>query len=238
VSAGLIIVILVVIVLILVIAVVVSYNRFVKQRNLVRESWRQIDVELQRRHDLIPNLVESVKGYAGQERTVLTAVTEARANAEQVRRNPNAGPAEQAAAENQLGRAMSGFFATVEAYPDLKSNQNFMALQASLAETEDRIAAGRRYYNANVRNINTRVEAFPSNIIANSFGVKMEEYFEVDDPAVRTNVAVDFGELGSRGGVGSVAPTPAPPAVTTSAPPPSLPPAEPPTGASGSPPSA
>ena len=207
-SIGWILLILLALVVILAISVIVSYNRFVRQRNLVRESWRQIDVELQRRHDLIPNLVETVKGFAGQERTVLIAVTEARAEAERVRRDPNAGAAQQAAAENHLGRAMSGLFATVEAYPDLKSNQNFLELQQQLAETEDRIAAGRRFYNANVRNINTRVEAFPSNIVASVFHFTKEEYFEVDDPIVRANVGVDFGELGSRGGRGSTAPTP------------------------------
>ncbi len=210
-SIGWILLILIALVVIFVIAVILSYNRFVRQRNLVRESWRQIDVELQRRHDLIPNLVETVKGFAGQERTVLIAVTEARAQAEQVRRNPNAGPAEQAVAENNLGRAMTGLFATVEAYPDLKSNQNFLALQQQLAETEDRIAAGRRFYNANVRNINTRVEAFPSNIVASVFHFKMEEYFEVDDPTVRANPDIDFGEMGSGGGIGSTAQHPAPP---------------------------
>ncbi|MGB9377389.1 MAG: LemA family protein [Mycobacteriales bacterium] len=220
-SIGLILLILLALVVIFVIAVIVSYNRFVRQRNLVRESWRQIDVELQRRHDLIPNLVETVKGFAGQERTVLIAVTEARAQAEKVRRDPNAGAADQALAENNLGRAMTGLFATVEAYPDLKSNQNFLALQQQLAETEDRIASGRRYYNANVRNINTRVEAFPSNVIAGVFHFKLEEYFEVDDPQVRGNVQVDFGEMGSGGGIGSTAqvpPTPpAPPAQPPSA---------------------
>ncbi len=218
-----------VLIVIVLVGFVVSYNRFVRQRNLVRESWRQIDVELQRRHDLIPNIVETVKGYAGQERTVLTAVTEARAHAEEVRRNPSAGPADQAAAENNLGRAMSGFFATVEAYPDLKSNQNFLALQQALAETEDRIAAGRRFYNANVRAINTRVEAFPSNIVAGAFHFTQEEYFEVDDPAVRAAVSVDFGELGSHGGVGSTAPSAlAPPASPpTAGPAGSLPPAPP-----------
>ena len=215
---GLILLVLIVLVVILVLAVIVSYNRFVRQRNLVRESWRQIDVELQRRHDLIPNLVETVKGFAGQERTVLIAVTEARAQAEKVRRDPNAGAADQALAENNLGRAMTGLFATVEAYPDLKSNQNFLALQQQLAETEDRIAAGRRFYNANVRNINTRVEAFPSNVIASVFHFGMEEYFEVDDPAVRANVDVDFGEMGSGGGLGSMAP--APPATPPGQPPP------------------
>lgn len=200
--------VIVAIIVIVLIAGVVSYNRFVKQRNLVREAWRQIDVELQRRHNLIPNLVETVKGFAGQERTVLVGVTEARARAEAARRDPGAGVAEQAQAENQLGRAIGGLFATVEAYPDLKSNQNFLALQQQLAETEDRIAAGRRFYNANVRALNTRVEAFPSNLIANTFHVQQEEYYEVDDPAVRAPAAVDFGELGSRGGVGSTAPAP------------------------------
>jgi len=208
VNIGMVLLILVALVVIFAIAVIVSYNRFVRQRNLVRESWRQIDVELQRRHDLIPNLVETVKGYAGQERTVLIAVTQARAQAEQVRRDPNAGAADQALAENNLGRAMTGLFATVEAYPDLKSNQNFLALQQQLAETEDRIAAGRRFYNANVRNINTRVEAFPSNIVASVFHFTKEEYFEVDDPTVRANVEIDFGEVGSGGGVGSTAPAP------------------------------
>jgi LemA protein len=219
VSISWVLIILLAIVLIVAIGLIVSYNRFVRQRNLVRESWRQIDVELQRRHDLIPNLVETVKGYAGQERTVLIAVTEARAQAEQVRRDPNAGAAQQAVAENNLGRAVTGLFATVEAYPDLKSNQNFLALQQQLAETEDRVAAGRRFYNANVRGLNTRVEAFPSNLVAGAFHFEVEEYFEVDDPVVRASVAVDFGELGSGGGVGSTAPAPpAPPSSTPAAP--------------------
>jgi len=199
VSIGWILLILLVLVVVFAIAVVLSYNRFVTQRNLVRESWRQIDVELQRRHDLIPNLVETVKGYAGQERTVFIAVTEARAQAEQVRRDPRAGAAQQAAAESNLNGAMTGLFATVEAYPDLKSNQSFLALQQQLAETEDRIAAGRRYYNANVRGINTRVEAFPSNLVAGVFHFAQEEYFEVDDPTVRANVDIDFGEGSTAG---------------------------------------
>lgn len=194
------------IVVIIAIAGVVSYNRFQKQRNLVDESWRQIDVELQRRHTLIPNLVETVKGFAGQERTVLMAVTEARGAAEQARRSPGAGPADQARVEASLGQAVGNLIATVEAYPDLKSNQNFLALQSQLAETEDRIAAGRRFYNANVRALNTRIDSFPSNLIANAAHAQKAEYYEVNDPMVRASTDVDFGELGSRGGVGATAP--------------------------------
>jgi LemA protein len=174
------------------VAVVVSYNRLVKQRNVVRESWRQIDVELQRRHDLIPNLVETVQGFAAQERQVLVGVIEARNNAEAVRQRPGIGAAEQAQAEGQLQRAVGGLLAVAEAYPELKSNQNFLALQTQLAETEDRVANGRRYYNAVVRDLNTRVESFPSNVVANTFGFRAEEYFEVDDPTARGPVQVDF----------------------------------------------
>ena len=176
-------------------AVVASYNRFVRQRNLVQESWRQVDVELNRRHDLIPNLVETVKGYATQERTVLQSVTEARTAAVQTLQAQSAGVAAQAQAENTLGRALNGLFAVAENYPDLKSSQNFLALQQQLGETEDRIAAARRFYNGNVRALNTRVEAFPSSVIAGTFGFTKADYFEVDDPAVRAPVAVDFSSL-------------------------------------------
>lgn len=182
----------VVIVLIIVVWLIMSYNKFVKQRNMVEESWRQIDVELQRRHDLIPNLVETVKAFAAQEQNVLVQVIEARNRAEQIRRTPGIHAAEQAQVEGQLGQAIGGLFAVAEAYPDLKSNQNFLALQQQLAETEDRIASGRRFYNANVRVMNTRVESFPSNVVGNSFGFRKEEYFEVDDPAARANVKVEF----------------------------------------------
>jgi LemA protein len=190
------------VVVLLALAVVTSYNRFVRQRNLVQESWRQVDVELNRRHDLIPNLVETVKGYATQERTVLQAVTEARTAAVTAAQSARSGVAAQAQAENALGRALGGLFAVAENYPDLKSSQNFLALQQQLAETEDRIAAGRRFYNGNVRALNTRVEAFPSSVIASMFGFTKADYFEVDDPAVRAPVAVDFSSL---------SPTPTPP---------------------------
>jgi LemA protein len=183
-------------VVLLALAFVASSTRFVRQRNLVQESWRQIDVELRRRHDLIPNLVETVRGYATQERTVLEAVTAARTSAVETMQGTAGGVGAQAQAETQLGRALGNLFAVAENYPDLKSSQNFLALQQQLAETEDRIAAGRRFYNNNVRALNTRVEAFPSSIIAGMFGFTKAEYFEVDDPAVRAPVAVDFSSIG------------------------------------------
>ncbi len=158
---------------------VVAYNGLVKLRNLVQEAWRQIDVELQRRHDLIPNLVETVKGYAAHERATLDEVTQARAAAAA----PGSSRAEQAQQENMLTEALGRLFAVTEAYPDLKANQNFMQLQQELTNTEDRIAAGRRFYNANVRSLNTRIETFPTVIIANMFGFHREEYFETEDAA-------------------------------------------------------
>jgi LemA protein len=176
-------------IVLLAIAVVVSYNRFVKQRNLVQESWRQVDVELTRRHSLVPNLVETVKGYAAHERATLEAVTAARTAAAA----PGSTPGEQAAQENILQGALRQLFAVAEAYPDLKANEGFRDLQAQLAETEDRIAASRRFYNANVRALNTRVESFPSAIVAKTFGFEKAEYFQADDPEVRAVPGVSFG---------------------------------------------
>jgi len=176
------------VVVLLAVAVVVSYNRFVRQRNLVQESWRQVDVELKRRHDLIPNLVETVKGYATHEREVFDAVTKARAQAAA----PGSTPAQQAQQEGILGQALGRLFAVAEAYPELKASTTFLELQRELTETEDRIAAGRRFFNANVRAMNTRVESFPSNLVASVFGFHGEEYFEVEDEAVRSAPTVDF----------------------------------------------
>jgi LemA protein len=176
------------IVVLVLIGGVVSYNRFVRQKNLVQESWQQIDVELTRRHDLIPNLVETVKGYAAHERGTLEAVTAARAAASA----PGSTPAQQAQQENVLTGALRQLFAVAESYPDLKASTNFLDLQRQLSETEDRIAAGRRFYNANVRALNTRVQAFPSSVIASVFGFKAAEYFEADDPNVRANPQVSF----------------------------------------------
>jgi len=175
-------------VLVLVTYTAVSYNRFVTQRNLVAESWRQVDVELVRRHDLVPNLVETVKGYAAHERETLQAVTEARDLA-------SAGassPAQQAVHEDALTASLGRLIAVAEAYPDLKANQVFAQLQAQLTETEDRIAAGRRFYNGNVRALNTRVESFPSSVVANVFGVREAAYFQTDDPDVRAVPQVSF----------------------------------------------
>ncbi len=179
--------VIVAILVVLVIAVIASYNRFVRQRNLVQESWKQVDVELKRRYDLIPNLIETVKGYAAHEAGVLQAVTAARTAAEQ------AGTVTaQATAETSLGRSLGGLFAVAENYPTLKADSSFVALQAQLAETEDRIAAARRFYNGNVRALNTRVEAFPSSVIASAFHFSKADYFEVEDAAVRAPVQVQF----------------------------------------------
>jgi LemA protein len=167
---------------------IATYNTLVRLRNLVQEAWRQIDVELQRRHDLIPNLVETVKGYAKHERETFEAVTEARAKAAA----PGSSPAEQALQEVMLTQALGRLFAVAENYPQLKANQNFLQLQQELSNTEDRIAAGRRFYNANVRELNIRCESFPSAIIATMFGFDKAEYFEVEDAAARQAPNVQF----------------------------------------------
>jgi LemA protein len=165
------------------------YNGLIKLRNLVQEAWRQIDVELTRRHDLIGNLVETVKGYAAHERGTLEDVIKARGAA----MAPGQSPGQQAASENILSQALGRLIAVAEAYPDLKANQNFMALQTELTNTEDRIASARRYYNANVRELNTRVETVPSNVIAGLFHITRAEYFEAEGEE-REAVKVDFGQ--------------------------------------------
>jgi len=167
---------------------IAMYNGFVRLRNLVQEAWRQIDVELHRRHDLIPNLVETVKGYAAHERGVFDEVTRARAAAV----SGGASPATQAQQENVLTQALGRLFAVAENYPVLRASENFQQLQAELTNTEDRIAAGRRFYNANVRTLNTKVETFPANIIASMFGFTRAEYFETEDLAVRAVPDVSF----------------------------------------------
>ena len=185
----------IVLIVILVLLVIVGlwamgeYNGLVRLRNLVQESWRQIDVELKRRHDLIPNLVETVKGYAAHEKGVFEEVARARSAAI----TPGSGPAEQAQQENVLTQALGKLFAVAEAYPDLKASQNFMALQVELTNTEDRIAAGRRFYNANVRQLNTKIETVPTNIIAGMFHFVRAEYFEAEEPEVREAPTVSFG---------------------------------------------
>ncbi len=188
-AVGIVLLVLLAIVVVVGLWLVATYNGLVRLRNLVQESWRQIDVELHRRHDLIPNLVETVKGYATHERAVFEEVTAARAAAA----SPGTGPAEQAAQENQLTSALGRLFAVAEAYPVLRASENFAQLQTELSTTEDRIAAGRRFYNANVRALNTRVESFPANLVAGAFGFGRAEYFEAEDPAVRAVPGVSFG---------------------------------------------
>ncbi|WP_137122153.1 LemA family protein [Segeticoccus rhizosphaerae] len=190
--------VIVAIIVILGIWAVTAYNGLIKLRNLVQEAWHQIDVELKRRHDLIPNLVETVKGYAAHEKGTLEGVMQARSAA----MAGGAGPAAAAQNENMLTQALGRLFAVAEAYPDLKANQNFLALQNELAATEDRIAAGRRYYNANVRQLNTKVETIPTNIIAGIAHITRAEYFEVEEQAQREAPSVDFSTGGSAGPAG------------------------------------
>ncbi|MGZ5291359.1 MAG: LemA family protein, partial [Actinomycetota bacterium] len=156
---------------------VVSYNRFVSQKQLIKDSWANIDTELRRRYDLIPNLVETVRGYATHEREVFENVTRARAAATAATGTPG----QQAAAEGPLVAALRQLFAVVENYPDLKANQNFLALQAELGNTEDRLQTARRFYNANVRQYNERVQQFPSTIVARVFHFEQEEFFEIEE---------------------------------------------------------
>jgi LemA protein len=207
------------------IALAVSYNRFVSQRQLIRNAFANIDTELKRRYDLIPNLVETVKGYASHEREVFEEVTRARSAAAGT---SGQSPATQAAAEGPLVAALGRLFAVAENYPELKANQNFLALQAELSNTEDRIQASRRFYNANVQDYNRRVNAFPSTFIARMFHFKEEEFFEIPEaqrPVVGEAPRVDFGSRGEAavpaapaappmpggGGQGSPPPPPAPP---------------------------
>jgi LemA protein len=178
-----------VVVVLLVLWAVGVYNGLIKLRNLVQEAWRQIDVELKRRHDLIGNLVETVKGYAAHERGTLEDVMKARSAA----MAGGQSPAQQAQSEGLLSAALGRLIAVAEAYPDLKANQNILALQQELTATEDRIAASRRYYNANVRELNTRVETVPSNVVAGVFNIERAEYFEVEGEE-REPVRVDFGQ--------------------------------------------
>jgi LemA protein len=198
------IIVLVVIVVIIALIAMGSYNGFVKSRNLIQESWRQIDVELNRRYELIPNLVETVRAFAAHERNTLEDVTRLRSQAQSVAQSDGSLPSQQRSdVEQALSGAVRNLIVSVEAYPDLKSNQNFLELQRQLTETEDRIAAGRRFYNANVRVYNTKVESVPSNIIAGMFHFEKATYFEVEDPSVRQTPNVSFGEIAYRGDPGA-----------------------------------
>ena len=167
---------------------VAIYNKLVRLRNTAQSAWSDIDVQLKKRYDLVPNLVETVKGYAAHEQLLLQKVTEARASALRA-----AGPAQTAQAENLFRETLKSLFAVAEAYPDLKANQNFTQLQAQLKELEDGVESARRYYNAVVRDFNTAVEQFPSNLIAARFKFGPRDFFELEAPAAeRTPVKVSF----------------------------------------------
>ncbi|MFH0933315.1 MAG: LemA family protein [Nitrospirota bacterium] len=169
-------------------AVIAIYNKLIRLRNTVKSSWSDIDVQLKKRYDLVPNLVETVKGYASHERSLFEKVTETRSMAMRA-----TSPADKAKAENMLTETLKSLFAVAEAYPELKANTNFLQLQTQLKELEDTIEYARRYYNAVVRDFNILIESFPSNIIATSFGFKQEEFFELEAPEVeRKPVKVSF----------------------------------------------
>ncbi len=180
--------ILVAVVVLLILWVALSYNHLVSLTNRTKEAWADIEVQLKRRYDLIPNLVNSVKGYASHESEAFEKVSQARSAA------MGAGSlADKSVAENNLAGALKSVFAIAEAYPDLKANQNFLQLQSELSDTENKIQSARRFYNGNVRDLNTSVESFPGNVIANSFSFKKMDLFELaDNDAAQNPVEVKF----------------------------------------------
>jgi LemA protein len=155
---------------------VAVYNGLIKLRNRVDEAWSDISVQLKRRHDLIPNLINTVKGYASHERELFEKVTEARTRAMGAKN-----PADQAEAENMLSGTLKTLFAVAENYPELKANQNFLELQRELTDTEDKIQASRRFYNGNVRDFNTKIQVFPNNLMAGMLGFKKYDFFEIEE---------------------------------------------------------
>ena len=177
----------IIIVLLVIVAgwLVLTYNRLVALKNRAKEAWSDIDVQLKRRYNLIPNLVETVKGYASHERELFEKVTEARTKAMGVTEIKEKG-----AAENMLSDTLKSLFAVAENYPDLKASENFLELQRELRDTEDKIQAARRFYNGNVRDLNIKIESFPVNLIAKAFGFAKMEFFELEEAAARKPVKV------------------------------------------------
>ncbi|UCF64094.1 MAG: LemA family protein [bacterium] len=175
------------ILIVLVIWIIGMYNGLVRLRNQVKNAWSQIDVQLKRRHDLIPNLVETAKGYMKHERETFEAITKARSQAVEAQ-----GVAEQGKAEGRLTEALGKFMLVVENYPDLKANQNFLALQEELTTTENKVSFSRQFYNDQVLQFNTRIESVPTNIIANMFGFKQSEFFEIEVATEREVPKVKF----------------------------------------------
>ena len=181
--------ILLIIVGLIVLYVIITYNALVRLRQMVREAWSGIDVQLKRRADLIPNLIETVKGYAAHERGTLEEVTQLRARAQGMPSDDVAGRAQ---VEGMLSQALGRLFAVAEAYPDLKANQNFAQLQATLETLEGEIQMSRRYYNGAARDLNIKVESFPSNLVAGVFGFSTADFFEIENPADRAVPQVSF----------------------------------------------
>jgi len=175
------------VVVVLLLGAVTIYNKLVTNKNLVAEGWSGIDVQLKRRNDLIPNLIETVKGYMGHERGVLDQVTELRTKSQAAQ-----GVADQARVEGAMGAALANLFAVAENYPDLKASQNFMDLQKSLADIEDQVQLARRYYNGTARNFNILIQSFPSNLMASAFHFTTVEYFEIEEAAERAVPKVAF----------------------------------------------
>ena len=172
---------------ILILWLVATYNRFVRLTHRAKEAWADIETQLKRRYDLIPNLVETVKGYATHEKEAFDRVTQARAQALSAH-----GPQESGKAENMLTNALRSVFAVAEAYPDLKANQNFLELQRELSDTENKIQASRRFYNSNARDLAIGIESFPGNIVAKIFSVEKQPYFELEEEAAKNPVPVSF----------------------------------------------
>ncbi|MBI4653137.1 LemA family protein [Candidatus Kuenenbacteria bacterium] len=172
---------------IIIIWIIWAYNSLVTFRNRVKEAWSDIDVQLKRRYNLIPNLVETVKGYASHEKELFEKITQARATAMGAQ-----GIVEKAEAENALSNTLKSLFAVAENYPTLRASENFAKLQDELSDTENKIQAARRFYNGNVRDFNTKIQIFPVNIIASSFNFKTENFFELENEKERENVEVKF----------------------------------------------
>ena len=183
-------IVLIVIVVILGLFLITTYNRLITLRQRVKEAWSDIDIQLKRRHDLIPNLIETVKGYAAHERGTFDEVTKARADA--VAAGASGSPQQMAQAENVLTGALRSLFAVAENYPQLQAVQEFKDLSENLTATEDKIAFARRFYNGNVRDFNTALQTFPTNILASTFGFKPEQYFELADQTDREVPQVKF----------------------------------------------
>lgn len=183
-----IILIIVGVIVLLALIIIAIYNGLIRLKNRVDEAWSDIDVQLKRRHDLIPNLIETVKGYASHERETLERVIQARSRAMSVQGGDSKAKAE---AENMLSSTLKSLFALSEGYPDLKANQNFLELQRELSDTENKIQASRRFYNTNVRDFNTKLQVFPTNILGNMLGFKSREYFQAEEDE-KKNVKVKF----------------------------------------------